>query len=101
MNRAGTAKALEKANPAGARPLQSFWQKLMAWSRRPARRLRLCEMLSLGDRRFVAVLEFEGMRFLVGGTAASLVLLDRLGSPATQSSSNSDPWLGCAPGGSR
>lgn len=44
----------------------------------PARRLRLCESLPLGERRFVAVLEFEESRFLVGGTSASLVLLARL-----------------------
>jgi flagellar biogenesis protein FliO len=48
-------------------------------SRRTPRRLRLCESLSLGDRRFVAVVEFEQARFLVGGTSASLVLLAQLG----------------------
>jgi flagellar biogenesis protein FliO len=39
----------------------------------------LCESLALGERRFVAVIEFEQARFLVGGTASSLVLLARLG----------------------
>jgi hypothetical protein len=47
-------------------------------SRRSPRRLRLCESLPLGERRFVAVVEFEQSRFLVGGTSASLVLLARL-----------------------
>jgi flagellar biogenesis protein FliO len=46
--------------------------------RRRPRRLRLCESLALGERRFVAVVEFDHARFLVGGTAASLVLLARL-----------------------
>jgi flagellar biogenesis protein FliO len=46
--------------------------------RRAPKRLRLCESLPLGERRFVAVVEFEAARFLVGGTAASLVLLSRL-----------------------
>jgi flagellar biogenesis protein FliO len=45
---------------------------------RPARRLRLCESLGLGDRRFVAVVEFDQARFLVGGTSSSLVLLAKL-----------------------
>jgi flagellar biogenesis protein FliO len=45
---------------------------------RQPRRLRLCESLPLGDRRFVAVVEFEQSRFLVGGTAGSLVLLAKL-----------------------
>jgi hypothetical protein len=49
-------------------------------SRRKPRRLRLCESLPLGERRFVAVVEFERSRFLVGGTSGSLVLLARLGS---------------------
>ena len=49
-------------------------------SRRRPRRLRLCESLPLGERRFVAVVEFERSRFLLGGTSASLVLLARLGS---------------------
>jgi flagellar biogenesis protein FliO len=40
--------------------------------------LRLCETLPLGERRFVAVIEFEESRFLLGGTSSSLVLLSRL-----------------------
>jgi flagellar biogenesis protein FliO len=48
-------------------------------SRRLPRRLRLCESLPLGERRFVAVIEFEESRFLVGGTSSSLVLLADLG----------------------
>jgi flagellar biogenesis protein FliO len=47
--------------------------------RRTPRRLRLCETLALGEKRFVAVIEFEGQRFLVGGGAASVNLLARLG----------------------
>jgi len=48
-------------------------------TRHAPRRLLLCESLPLGERRFVAVVEFERARFLVGGTSASLVLLARLG----------------------
>jgi flagellar biogenesis protein FliO len=43
--------------------------------RRQPKRLRLCESLPLGERRFVAVVEFERSRFLIGGTQGSLVLL--------------------------
>ncbi len=46
------------------------------------RRLRLCESLALGEKRFVAVIEFETQRFLVGGSAASVNLLARLGESA-------------------
>jgi len=45
--------------------------------RRP-RQLQLRETLALGERRFVALIEFEGSRFLVGGTSASLCLLARV-----------------------
>jgi len=47
--------------------------------RRAPRRLRLCESLALGEKRFVAVIEFETERFLVGGGTASVNLLARLG----------------------
>lgn len=44
----------------------------------PERRLRLAESVSLGEKRFAAVLEFEGQRFLVGGGATSVQLLTEL-----------------------
>jgi flagellar biogenesis protein FliO len=56
-----------------------LWERILRFSRRAPRQLRLCESLPLGERRFVAVVEFERARFLVGGTSASLVLLARLG----------------------
>jgi flagellar biogenesis protein FliO len=59
--------------------LKNLWQ----WVRRivkvrKVRRLRVCETLSLGDRRFVAVIEFNGQEFLVGGSGNSFELLARL-----------------------
>ena len=59
--------------------LKNIWQ----WSRRTVaarkpRRLRVCETLSLGERRFLAVIEFDRQEFLVGGTGNSLELLARL-----------------------
>lgn len=47
-------------------------------SARKSRRLRVCETLSLGERRFVAVIEFDRQEFLVGGSGNSLSLLARL-----------------------
>ena len=73
------------SRPAATHPAADPWlrfrlflQRLLAWRERRPRRLRLCESLSLGDRRFVAVLEWEGSRFLLGATASSLTLLSRL-----------------------
>ncbi|MGD0271503.1 MAG: flagellar biosynthetic protein FliO [Candidatus Sulfotelmatobacter sp.] len=56
----------------------ALWERVLRLGRRAPRRLRLCESLPLGDRRFVAVVEFDRERFLLGGTPSSLVLLSRL-----------------------
>jgi flagellar biogenesis protein FliO len=64
--------------PAIGALLLGWWQRLVQLGRRPPKRLRLCESLPLGEHRFVAVIEFEQARFLVGGTPASLMLLARL-----------------------
>jgi len=53
-------------------------RRLLRMTERAPRQLRLAETLSLGERRFVAVIEFERARFLVGGTSASMVLLAQL-----------------------
>ena len=42
------------------------------------RRLRLCETLSLGEKRFVAVVEYGRQRFLLAGTQQNISLLQRL-----------------------
>jgi len=49
-----------------------------SWCRRPHRQLRLCENLSLGERRFLSVIEVGRQKFLVGGTGNSLVMLATL-----------------------
>jgi flagellar biogenesis protein FliO len=55
-----------------------LWKRTLRVSRRAPKQLRLRESLPLGERRFVAVVEFEKERFLLGGTSSSLVLLSRL-----------------------
>ncbi len=76
------ANAVSRAiTPPGAAwvALKNIWQ----WTRRAVtarktRRLRVCETLSLGERRFLAVIEFDRQEFLVGGTGNSLELLAQL-----------------------
>src|SRR5262245_3478498 len=51
---------------------QGLRQKMHA---RPEKLLRLSETLSLGERRFLAVVEFQKQKFLIGGTASSVCLL--------------------------
>jgi flagellar biogenesis protein FliO len=64
-----------------------WWKRLLRLRLRPPRSLRLCESLPLGERRFVAVVEFERSRFLVGGTSTSMVLLAQLGQAGDQAAS--------------
>ena len=52
------------------------WQQAAA--RRPQRSLRLCETLSLGEKRFLAVVEVNQEHFLVGGAGNSIALLTPL-----------------------
>jgi flagellar biogenesis protein FliO len=47
-------------------------------ARRSERRLRLCEMLSLGEKRFVAVVEYGAEKFILAGTPQRISLLTKL-----------------------
>ncbi len=40
--------------------------------------LRICQNVSLGDKRFVAVIQVDEERFLIGGSSSSMSLLSRL-----------------------
>jgi len=48
--------------------------------KRRDRQLHLCEMLSLGEKRFVAVVEYGPERFLLAGTPQNISLLKHLNS---------------------
>lgn len=63
-------------------PSPWHWKQWLASPRprRRLRRLRMLETLSLGDRRFVAVISVDGRELLVGGTPQSLALLTELDS---------------------
>jgi flagellar biogenesis protein FliO len=74
-----------------ASPLSSLWARLQSsWSsirvQRRSRRLQLCESLSLGEKRLIAVVQFEEQRFLVAATSENITLLQTLGAsrPAEQ-----------------
>lgn len=73
-----TTEALRNLVRAFRGRVRGLWARALRLSRRAPKRLRLCESLPLGDRRFVAVVEFGAARFLVGGTPSSLTLLSRL-----------------------
>lgn len=86
-NTAAEKLATAEARTARFRAVLSKWAGFLGFvlarlRRRSEKRLRLCENLALGDRRFVAVVQYEQTRFLLGGTASSLVVLARLGEAA-------------------
>jgi flagellar biogenesis protein FliO len=70
------------------RQLPRFVHALRRWFhsvrlRRRQHALTLCETVSLGDKRYVAVVQFERQRFLLGVTPQSVALLQTLGEAAT------------------
>lgn len=81
----------------------AFWRSVCGWwprirrvTRRRPKQLRLCESLPLGERRFVAVVEFERSRFLIGGTQESLVMLAPLKDGRTQATDEEEEDSACA-----
>ncbi len=65
-------------------PVATAWRLLTVGSKRmfaarENRRLRVAESVSLGDRRFVVLLEADNEHYLVGASAAGVTLLTRLG----------------------
>jgi flagellar biogenesis protein FliO len=75
-NLAGQVSSVPEA--VGAAALKNLWHWLGSAVKPRRRRLRVCETLSLGERRFVAIIEFDRQEFLVGGSGNSLELLARL-----------------------
>ncbi len=85
-----TTEALRISSSALWLRLGALWERLLKSTRRSPKCLRLCESLPLGERRFVAVVEFEKSRFLVGGTPSALVLLSRLADSREQGARQED-----------
>jgi hypothetical protein len=54
--------------------------------RQNRKRLRVCETVPLGEKRFVAVIQVDDKQFLVGGASNSVSLLAQLDKPAEFSS---------------
>jgi flagellar biogenesis protein FliO len=56
----------------------SFLRKLLVSRTVAKKSLRICETAPLGDKRFVAVIQVDNERFLVGGAPNSVALLSKL-----------------------
>lgn len=73
-----------------AQPKADLLSRALSWLRGEApsaKHLRLAETVSLGEKRFVAIIHAEGHKYLVGGGAAGVVLLTRLDGPADSAES--------------
>jgi flagellar biogenesis protein FliO len=68
------------------------WMRKHLISRQSRKRLRVCESVSLGEKRFVAVIEVDGAQFLVGGASSSVSTLARLEPAAGFSQMLSRRW---------
>ena len=69
--------------PGTTLPWQRLWQHLQRLGGLPllgskSRRLKVCETVSLGEKRFVSIVEVDGVSLLVGGGSGSVSLLTPL-----------------------
>jgi flagellar biogenesis protein FliO len=54
------------------------WIVLRAKAQHARKNLRVCETVSLGEKRFVAIVQVDEERFLIGGSSSAVSLLTRL-----------------------
>jgi hypothetical protein len=58
--------------------LKILWRSLVRRAGSKRRTLSVRESAALGDRRFVSVVQFERLRFLIGSSSSSVTLLAQL-----------------------
>jgi len=57
------------------------WLQQRLRTQQAKKRLRVCESVSLGEKRFIAVVQVDGEQFLVGGSSSSVSTLAHLEQP--------------------
>jgi flagellar biogenesis protein FliO len=83
------SKAIAADPISTAEPIHAWAALLQVWkwltrcsrgvlARGVSRRLKVAETVSLGEKRFISILQVDGEQFLVGGSASNVVLLARL-----------------------
>jgi flagellar biogenesis protein FliO len=65
-------------NAAGLLSRAWEWIRTRQMARSNTRRLQVTSTVSLGEKRFVAVIQVDGLQFLVGGGASNVALLAQL-----------------------
>ena len=71
-----SSKAFLKASGLLSRALN--WIQTRQLGRSGSRRLHVSESVSLGEKRFVAVIQLDGLQYLIGGGATNVALLAQL-----------------------
>jgi hypothetical protein len=66
------------ANPSGLLTRAWMWFRANHGIRSTAKRLKVTSTVSLGDKRFVALIQVDGVEFLVGGGATNVALLAQI-----------------------
>jgi Flagellar biosynthesis protein, FliO len=80
--RAGSADIVNAARRAFRWMVRQRQRVLTA---RTSRRLRVVESVSLGEKRFVSILNVDGEQFLIGGSTSNIALLAKLDGEQTTS----------------
>jgi hypothetical protein len=76
--------SVREAEPGAGSPLARAWTWLHAkYAQSATKRLRVAETVSLGEKRFVALISVEGREFLIGGGTSGVSLLAQLGTQET------------------
>ena len=79
----------EKIQKASREQTPGALPKLFSWLRtkyaqRPVKKLRVAETVSLGEKRFVAILQVDDRKYLIGGGGSNVALLTALDAEAPQ-----------------
>ena len=72
-------RAADRGQISMARIWSAFqWMLQQVTVKQARKNLKVCENVSLGEKRFVAVIQVDEERFLIGGSSSSVSLLTRL-----------------------
>lgn len=69
----------KQPQPLGGGLISRAWSWLQKSKFTSTKQLRVAETISLGEKRFVALVDIDGQKFLIGGGASGVSLLTQLG----------------------
>jgi hypothetical protein len=73
--------AIEPPAPNHGRRLWNSFLSYFRKMRAPQKRLRVCESVSLGEKRFLAIVKVDSESFLLGGSTTNVSMLAKLSAP--------------------